>query len=178
VADTYAAAVKRLAKTLRERRLALNLSQEHVAAEVGIATRHYQDLEYGVAANPKLETLCQLALTCSSPRSAICSTPRRRQSRSARARQRLRSRKSADLAAASLPYTDPKISLDAAVEMAEDHRRGSAPADGRAKTSSPTPGSWLPADYATAESPEPSSGFLFSVHARQLAPAAATISRS
>ena len=53
--------MRRLARTIRDRRLELNLSQEHVAHEAGLATRYYQDLETGRGANPSLRAVWNVA---------------------------------------------------------------------------------------------------------------------
>lgn len=50
-----------LKANLRNRRIALNLSQERVADRIGIQLRHYQGIEGGERRNVTLETLKALA---------------------------------------------------------------------------------------------------------------------
>lgn len=58
--EGFEASVRRLARTIRSRRLELNLTQEAVAFEADISPRHYQQLESG-AANPTYMTLFEVA---------------------------------------------------------------------------------------------------------------------
>jgi transcriptional regulator with XRE-family HTH domain len=58
--EAFEASVRRLARAVRARRLALNLTQEYVAFEAGLSPRHYQQLESG-AANPTYATLFEVA---------------------------------------------------------------------------------------------------------------------
>ena len=58
--EGFEASVRRLARTIRARRLELNLTQEAVAFDAGISPRHYQQLESG-AANPTYQTLFEVA---------------------------------------------------------------------------------------------------------------------
>ena len=55
--------MRRLAREIRARRLSLDppKTQEEVAFEAGLSTRHYQQIEAGVDANPRLETLFAVA---------------------------------------------------------------------------------------------------------------------
>ena len=58
--EGFESSVRRLARTIRARRLKLNLSQEYVAFEAGLSTRHYQQLESG-SGNPTYRTIFNVA---------------------------------------------------------------------------------------------------------------------
>ncbi len=77
VSDDFAAACLRLGAALRERRLSLDLTQEHVAHEADLSVRHYQDLEAGASANPRFKTIFLLAAVLDMKMSDLLE-PRRR----------------------------------------------------------------------------------------------------
>lgn len=58
--EGFEALVRRLARSIRARRLELNLTQEDVAFDAGLSARHYQPLESGTA-NPTYQTLFKVA---------------------------------------------------------------------------------------------------------------------
>jgi transcriptional regulator with XRE-family HTH domain len=58
--EAFEASVRRLARSIRARRLELNLTQEAVAFDAGISPRHYQQLESGVG-NPTYRTIFEVA---------------------------------------------------------------------------------------------------------------------
>ena len=61
MADAFAAAMRRLAKAIREKRLQENLTQEAIAERAGIAPRYLQDIEAGRYANPSLKVVWNIA---------------------------------------------------------------------------------------------------------------------
>jgi transcriptional regulator with XRE-family HTH domain len=58
--EGYQAALRKLAKTVRERRMSLRLTQEDVAWEADLSIRQYQSLEAG-RGNPTYKTLYSVA---------------------------------------------------------------------------------------------------------------------
>jgi transcriptional regulator with XRE-family HTH domain len=64
--EGFEGSVRRLARTIRSRRLELNLSQEDVAFEAGLSPRHYQQLESGTG-NPTYRTIFEVARVLGAP---------------------------------------------------------------------------------------------------------------
>jgi transcriptional regulator with XRE-family HTH domain len=75
--EGFEASVRRLARTIRARRLELNLSQEHVAFEAGLSPRHYQQLESG-RGNPTYRTIFVVAQVLSCTVSKLLDHPAHR----------------------------------------------------------------------------------------------------
>ena len=83
--------MKDLARSLRARRLELDLSQEDVAYEAGLSVRHYQLLESLSASgqnNPKYRTLYDVARALSTTVCDLTEYDRRATSRRLRAPRR------------------------------------------------------------------------------------------
>ena len=88
--DGFEAAVRRLARAIRARRLALDLTQEDVAFEAGLSPRHYQQLESedGLANNPRYKTLFNVARVLRTSVSALVASERRPPGHKSRASKR------------------------------------------------------------------------------------------
>jgi transcriptional regulator with XRE-family HTH domain len=61
VAKSWEATVQRLSRTIRERRLLVNLSQADLARLAGVSYRRVQQIEAAEVANPSLRVLYRLA---------------------------------------------------------------------------------------------------------------------
>jgi len=70
VRTPFERALRRLASSIRRRRLELELTQEDVAYQAGISARHYQLLESGQG-NPTFRTLTEVARVLEKPISAF-----------------------------------------------------------------------------------------------------------
>lgn len=89
--DGFDAAVPRLARSIRARRLALDLTQEDVAFEAGLSPRHYQQLESEdtITNNPRFKTLLNVARVLKTTIPDLIASERRMPRAKARASKRL-----------------------------------------------------------------------------------------
>jgi transcriptional regulator with XRE-family HTH domain len=61
VAKSWEATVQRLSRSIRDRRLHLNLSQADLARLAGVSYRRVQQIEAGEAVNPSLRVIYRLS---------------------------------------------------------------------------------------------------------------------